>query len=78
MVKPKIVFNIVVSMKDSKIRAEIDAYLEKEERSLMWLADKCDINYNTFYFVMNNKEARFSLKVLSKINQFLGTSYTND
>lgn len=49
--------------------------LEEIERPLYWLAKKADINYNTLYGIMRQKNIKLSEKYLSSINKVLGTNY---
>lgn len=53
-------------------------HLEKIERNLAWLSDKTRIPYPTLYSVFKQKHFSLSEKNLEKINNVLGTDFTNN
>lgn len=64
-------------MKNKDVRDEIIEHLKSIERPLSWLATKSDINYATVYSVLRQRTFKFSEENLKKINDTLGTSFTN-
>jgi predicted transcriptional regulator len=64
-------------MKKKDVRDEILDHLKVIERPLSWLSTKADINYSTVYSVLRQRTFKFSDENLSKINNTLGTSFTN-
>jgi hypothetical protein len=53
-------------------------HLEEIERNLSWLSEKTQIPYPTLYSVFKQKHFALSEKNLEKINNVLGTDYTNN
>lgn len=64
-------------MKKKDVRDEILDHLKVIERPLSWLATKSNINYATVYSVLRQRTFKFSEENLKKINNTLGTSFTN-
>lgn len=52
-------------------------HLEEIERTLAWLSEKTQIPYPTLYSVFKQKHFSLSEKNLEKINNVLGTDFTN-
>ncbi len=57
------------------VRDEINTWLESNERSMAWLAEKTNINYNTLYSILKQKIIKLSAARLETINNFLGTKF---
>jgi len=57
------------------VRDVIKQWLEDNERSIAWLADKTGINYNTLYSTLTQKTIKLSAAKLETINNFLGTKF---
>lgn len=57
------------------VRDEITEWLEANERSMAWLAEKTNINYNTLYSTLKQKIIKLSAAKLETINDFLGTKF---
>jgi predicted transcriptional regulator len=53
-------------------------HLEEIERNLAWLSEKTQIPYPTLYSVFKQKHFALSEKNLEKINNVLGTDFTNN
>jgi predicted transcriptional regulator len=53
-------------------------HLEEIERNLSWLSEKTQIPYPTLYSVFKQKHFALSEKNLEKINNVLGTDFTNN
>ena len=53
-------------------------HLEEIERTLAWLSEKTQIPYPTLYSVFKQKHFSLSEKNLEKINNVLGTDFTNN
>ena len=49
--------------------------LKEEERSLLWLSNKCDFKYNSFYCIMKQGTMYLNDAYLDKINEVLGTDF---
>lgn len=49
--------------------------MEDEGRTLSWLSEKTDINYNTLHSCIRRKLFTLSEENLDKINSVLGTSF---
>lgn len=47
----------------------------EEGRSMKWLSDKSEINYNTLYSILKRKIFPLSDEMLSSINSALGTKF---
>lgn len=46
-----------------------------EGRTMKWLSDKTDINYNTLYSILKRKIFPLTLETLASINFALGTKF---
>lgn len=57
------------------VRDEIMEWLETNERSMAWLAEKNGINYNTLYSILKQKVMKLSAARLELINNFLATKF---
>lgn len=57
------------------VRELIMNKMEEEGRTLTWLADKTEINYNTLHSCIRRKLFLLSEDNLIKINEALGTSF---
>jgi lambda repressor-like predicted transcriptional regulator len=57
------------------VRDEIMEWLETNERSMAWLAEKTGINYNTLYSILKQKVMKLSAARLELINNFLATKF---
>lgn len=64
-----------MAKKESDVRDEITAWLEANDRSMAWLAEKTGINYNTLYSTLTQKIIKMSAARLEAINNFLGTKF---
>ena len=64
-------------MKKKDVRDEVLDHLKAIERPLSWLSTKADINYSTVYSVLKQRTFKFSEENLNKINNALGTNFTN-
>lgn len=49
--------------------------MEEEGRTLTWLAEKTEINYNTLHSCIKRKLFTLSQDNLDKINEALGTNF---
>ena len=49
--------------------------LKEEERSLLWLSNKCGFKYNSFYCIMKQGTMYLNDDYLGKINEVLGTDF---
>ena len=49
--------------------------LKSEERSLLWLSNKCGFKYNSFYCIMKQGTMRLNKAYLDKINEVLDTDF---
>lgn len=57
------------------VRDSIMNKMEDEGRSLMWLAAKIDVNYNTLHSCIRRKLFTLSQENLDKINEALETDF---
>lgn len=57
------------------VRDEIVAWLDVNDRSMAWLAEKTGINYNTLYSILKQKIIKLSAARLELINNFLATKF---
>jgi len=57
------------------VRDEIKKWLDDNDRSMAWLAEKTGINYNTLYSILTQKVIKLSAAKLQAINNFLGTKF---
>lgn len=57
------------------IRELINAKMEDEGRTLTWLAERTEINYNTLHSCIKRKLFTLSEENLKKINTALGTNF---
>ena len=57
------------------VRELIDTKMTDEGRTLQWLSDKTEINYNTLHSCIKRKLFTLSTENLEKINEALGTTY---
>lgn len=57
------------------IRDVIMNKMESEGRTLSWLAEKTDINYNTLYSILKRKIFPITEVQLNKINAVLETDF---
>ncbi len=57
------------------VRDEIVAWLDDNDRSMAWLAEKTGINYNTLYSILKQKIIKLSAARLESINNFLCTKF---
>jgi len=57
------------------VRELIDNKMTDEGRTLKWLSDKTEINYNTLHACIVRKLFTLSDENLIKINEALGTTY---
>jgi hypothetical protein len=60
------------------VRDAILLHLDEIERNLSWLSEKTEIPYPTLYSVFKQKHFALSEKNLEKINNVLGTDFTNN
>jgi len=60
------------------VRDAILLHLDEIERNLSWLSEKTEIPYPTLYSVFKQKHFALSEKNLKKINNVLGTDFTNN
>ena len=67
--------NLVKCDTEDIVVAKIFLKLEEMERSLRWLSNKCDFNYNSFYAIMRQRTMRLTPAYLEKINELLLTDY---
>ena len=58
------------------VRDTIMNKMEGEGRSLKWLSDKTEINYNTLHSCISRKLFTLSQENLDKINEALETDYS--
>lgn len=65
----------MAAIEKSDVRDDIKKWLEDNERSIAWLADKTGINYNTLYSTLTQKTIKLSAAKLEAINNFLGTKF---
>ncbi|SHJ65654.1 putative transcriptional regulator [Hathewaya proteolytica DSM 3090] len=49
------------------IKVKITDILEEQERSIRWLAQKCDIHYSTVYKFCTNQTESVNFEMLDKI-----------
>lgn len=49
--------------------------MEDDGRTLTWLAEKIDVNYNTLHSCLIKKTFSLSEERLDKINELLGTDF---
>lgn len=61
--------------KELDLRDVIMDKMNKEGRTLAWLAKEMDINYNTLYSVLIHKTISLSEINKAKINEVLGTDF---
>ena len=57
-----------------RVRSEVLAALQKEDRRLPWLSQKIDVSYHTLYSYLVTKVAVMPQECLDKINKLFGTS----
>jgi len=57
------------------VRETIMNKMDNEGRSLVWLAEKTGINYNTLHSCIKRKLFTLSEENLEKINKALGTDF---
>jgi len=57
------------------VRDTIMNKMDNEGRSLTWLSNKTDINYNTLHSCISRKLFTLSQENLDKINEALGTNF---
>jgi hypothetical protein len=60
------------------VRDAILLHLDEIERNLSWLSEKTEIPYPTLYSVFKQKHFALSEKNLEKINNVIGTDFTNN
>lgn len=65
----------MVTKEKVDVRDEIMTWLEANERSMAWLAEKTGINYNTLYSILKQKVMKLSAARLELINNFLATKF---
>lgn len=58
------------------VRDQIMNKMDSEGRTLTWLSEKTDINYNTLHSCLKKKHFLLSQENLDKINEALATDYT--
>lgn len=61
--------------KELDLRDVIMDKMNREGRTLAWLAKEMEINYNTLYSVLIHKTISLSDHNKGKINEVLGTDY---
>ena len=64
-----------MEVKEKDVRDEIMNWLDVNERSMAWLAEKTGINYNTLYAILKQKVMKLSAARLQLINNFLATKF---
>lgn len=57
------------------VRELIMNKMEEEGRTLVWLSERTEINYNTLHSCLKRKLFVLSLDNLDKINKALGTNF---
>lgn len=57
------------------VRDTIVQWLDDNDRSMAWLAEKTGINYNTLYSILKQKIIKLSAARLESINNFLCTKF---
>ena len=64
-------------MEKQNVKDSILLHLEAEERPLAWLSRKTEIPYPTLYSIFIQRIMNLSDKNLDKINEVMGTDFTN-
>ena len=65
-------------MEKQNVKDLILLHLEVEERPLAWLSRKTEIPYPTLYSIFIQRIMNLSDKNLEKINEAMGTDFTNN